>query len=223
MCRHETVVETVGETPRRRARLAPAAGLVAPLAFVAALVQAAATRADYQHAREAISLLGVPGAPRAAAMNVVGFGVCGLLVCLFACAFLRSARSSVPALVAGCSWLLSGLATVGLGVWPHPHDNHLECAGYASLFAIAGVAAGTAALSSIGRGAWLGPVAVVAIVATVVYLGFLPQLQGVFGLVQRVHVAGVALWLVLASLRLLAHEGVLPPLAGGRAERALRR
>ena len=102
-------------------RVAGGTGMTAVAVFLVALFSFAASRTDYSHVHQAVSELGVLGAPHAVAWNLVGFIVPGLLlaVCGAGLATAIDGRRGV------LWWLLvlSGLCFAGTGVVPGEMRN----------------------------------------------------------------------------------------------------
>lgn len=92
------------------------AGPLAGLTFAASVIGFAAARTDgYSHATKAVSELGAVGAPSAAAFNLFGFILPGLLIAWFGLSLARGADNRVgPVLLIG-SGLLLGLAGIAPG------------------------------------------------------------------------------------------------------------
>lgn len=138
----------MGELPTRGS----AAWLAGPLAgaiFVPSVVGFAAARTDdYFHATKAVSELGAIGAPSAAAFNLLGFIVPGLLIAWFGFSLARTAPKRIgPMLLVS-----SGLLLVVAGIFPGDVDDLRAATSIGH------------AIGSVGSGAfwtaalfWLGP------------------------------------------------------------------
>lgn len=101
-------------------------GLLAPLLLGVALLGVTLLRPDYSQLAQAISELGMPGAPFAAAWNGVGFLLVGALIVAFAWGLRRgTGRRLVPALVAasGLGWMGLGLAPAAVGFARSPQTT----------------------------------------------------------------------------------------------------
>jgi hypothetical membrane protein len=177
------------------------AGAAAPVIHIATVAFLAAFSPGYSHTRHAVSRLGTASNELASLMNMFGFGATGLLVCVFALAFVAVLGAEPSALIAAGAWLGSGLSFVALGVWPHPGFHHLEFLAYCSGLAILGMLSGAVAMSAAIRSYWLWPVTVLAVLTILAYVWLAGYRRGL-GLVQRVHLGGVVLWLEAAALHL---------------------
>lgn len=81
-------------------------GLAAVVLFTTALIAFAAAYPGYEHATKAVSELGDPAAPHAAAWNVVGFFAPGVLLAVFG----AGVGAAVGDRIAGVLFALSGAA-----------------------------------------------------------------------------------------------------------------
>lgn len=97
-----------------RQRVTAVCGMIAPVWFLFALLAFGALRPEYSHATKAVSELGAWGAPNALAWNVLGFGVVGALVMVFAWGLWNATSSWPAALFVG----LSGLGFAAAGAFP---------------------------------------------------------------------------------------------------------
>ena len=93
-------------------------GMLAPIVFALALAVFSLMTPGYSNMKNAVSELGVIGAPYAVAWNVIGFFLVGALITIYAWGLrldMRPASGStiVPLLVA-----ISGLGFAGLGFFP---------------------------------------------------------------------------------------------------------
>jgi len=178
-----------------------AAGALAPLVHLGTLLILGAVWPGYDHTSHAISELGMSSAEVSPFMNIVGFGATGLLVSTFGFAFVGVLEIGGLSLIATTAWLGAGLSFAALGLWPYPEFRHLEVLLYCSILAIVAMISATLALSLEIRSRLLWPLTVVAVLAVASYL-WLPSYGERFGLIQRVHLGGIVLWLELAAFHL---------------------
>jgi hypothetical membrane protein len=102
---------------RTVARALNAAGIAAPLLWVAAFVSLASLRPEYSHYRHYISELAARGTSTQHVMQVAGFFLPGLMVVAFGLLVGLSARTTLAG--AGAALLIvSGLARIAAGVFP---------------------------------------------------------------------------------------------------------
>ena len=94
-----------------------AAGIAAPVLWVAAFVSIGSLRPEYSHARQYISELATRGAPNQHLMQVVGFFLPGLMQVAFGLLVGVSARTRLAG--AGAAMLMvCGIARITAGVFP---------------------------------------------------------------------------------------------------------
>ena len=195
-----------GEATRHTKRQLIFAGVAAPIIHVATVALLGAVWPGYSHTRDAVSVLGMSSVEIAPFMNVVGFGVTGLLVCVFSVAFVAVLGFEPAPLIASVAWLGAGATFVALGVWPYPELYHSEFLMYCSGLAILGMVAGAIAMSRDVRSMWLWPVTIFAVVGILAYF-WLSEYRWSFGVLQRIHLVGAMLWLEVAALHLWKIEG----------------
>jgi hypothetical membrane protein len=98
-------------------------GILAPIIFLVAILGFAAVRPDYSHATNAVSELGVVGAPNGLAWNLIGFILVGGLITCFAAGLHQGIhpveRSKVGPILIG----LSGLGFAAAGIFPADMEN----------------------------------------------------------------------------------------------------
>ena len=102
-------------------RLSGVMGIVAFVAFWAALAGFGAAHPDYSHSTKAISELGVIGAPHALAWNILGFMVPGVLLAICGSGLALSIDEKK-----GLLWwtlILSGVGFAGTGLIPAEMHN----------------------------------------------------------------------------------------------------
>ena len=102
---------------RTVARLLNAAGIAAPVLWVAALVSIGSLRPEYSHSRQYISELAARGTPTQHLMQVAGFIVPGLMVVAFGLRVGLSAHTKLAGAGAGLL-IVSGIARIVAGVFP---------------------------------------------------------------------------------------------------------
>ena len=99
------------------ARVLNAAGIAAPVLWVAAVVYIGSLRPEYSHARQYISELAARGSPNQHLMQVAGFILPGLMVVAFGLLVGLSARTKLAG--AGAALLIvGGIARITAGVFP---------------------------------------------------------------------------------------------------------
>jgi hypothetical membrane protein len=199
-------------------------GLAAPLLYAATVIFGAAIRPGYSHIQYAISELAAAGAPNKALMDTL-FSIYNLLLIAFAVGMFRLAASQPgssrrwsgqwAAVLVG----LIGLSGFAMYFFPQdPAGTPLTLAG-----ALHVVFAGTASLGSIAAvllgGLWFKSAPgmpaywVYSLVSGLVILisgGFTAagMANGVayFGLLERVTIGTLELWLLIVSIKLLRFE-----------------
>ncbi len=112
-----TTLQTREGQAARRPQLAWA-GMLAPLVLSFTLIAFAVLRPDYNQATQAISELGMPGAPFAPLWNSVGFGLVGALIVGFAWNLERGLGPERGARLVAALVAVSGLGWLGLGLAP---------------------------------------------------------------------------------------------------------
>lgn len=112
-----TTIQTQADHVTRRPQLAWA-GVLAPLVLSLTLIAFAILQPDYNHATQAISDLGIQGAPFATLWNSVGFGLVGALIVGFAWSLERGLRPERGARLVAALAAISGLGWMGLGLAP---------------------------------------------------------------------------------------------------------
>lgn len=122
--------------PAPRGRLLPALALLAALCFGASVWGFGAGLEGYSQLAYPVSILGARGIPHAAAFNLAGFMLPGLLMVIVAAGLGRSVASAgVLARIGGWIVLFSTLSFAALGVFPlHADDSeatssrlHIAC------------------------------------------------------------------------------------------------
>ncbi|HZM93288.1 MAG TPA: DUF998 domain-containing protein [Vicinamibacterales bacterium] len=102
---------------QRVARALNAAGIAAPVLWVAAVVYVGSLRPEYSHYRQYISELAARGTPTQHLMQVAGFFVPGLMVVAFGVLVGLSARTRLAGTGAALL-IVSGLARIVAGAFP---------------------------------------------------------------------------------------------------------
>ena len=102
---------------RTVARVLNAAGIAAPVLWVAAVVYIGSLRPEYSHSRQYISELAARGTPTQHLMQVAGFLLPGLMVVAFGLLVGLSAHTKLAG--AGAALLIvGGIARIAAGVFP---------------------------------------------------------------------------------------------------------
>lgn len=99
-------------------RLSAVCGLIAPLLFCATIVAFTWLHPGYSHATQAISELGMPGAPYALAWNGIAFVMVGMLATAFALGLARVLGQTPTAKWVSGLMIASGLGNLGWGLFP---------------------------------------------------------------------------------------------------------
>jgi hypothetical membrane protein len=102
---------------RTVARVLNAAGIAAPMLWVAAVVYIGGLRPEYSHYRQYISELAARGTPTQYLMQVAGFLLPGLMVVAFGLLVGLSAHTKLAAASAALL-IVSGIARITAGVFP---------------------------------------------------------------------------------------------------------
>jgi len=102
---------------RAVARVLNAAGIAAPVLWVAALVFIGSLRPEYSHSRQYISELAARGTPTQHLMQIAGFLLPGLMVAAFGVLVGLSAHTKLAG-VGAALFIVSGIARMAAGVFP---------------------------------------------------------------------------------------------------------
>ncbi|HEX9969095.1 MAG TPA: DUF998 domain-containing protein [Acidimicrobiales bacterium] len=177
----------------RTNRVLALGGIVGPLAFVGAWAALGATRAGYDPLRDPISRLAEDGASTRAAMTT-GFLVFGVGVPLFGVALRRGLGGQ-----AGTAAVATGLATIGVAALPLGRGVDLEhgvaaTAGYVTLAAVPLLASRRLVGADRAVSTATGLLSAACLAAT--------PFVGAVGLFQRLGLAVVDAWIVVAAVRL---------------------
>ena len=92
--------------------------MLAFIGFILSFLVFAYITPGYSHTENAISELGMSGAPYAFAWNLIGFGLVGLLVIPFSWSLLVGLRSTSGARIISLLVAMSGIGWMSLGVFP---------------------------------------------------------------------------------------------------------
>ncbi len=191
-------------------------GIVAFVAFWAALAGFGAAHPDYSHSTKAISELGVIGAPHALAWNILGFMVPGVLLAICGSGLALSIDERK-----GLLWwtlILSGVGFAGTGLIPAEMHNGSPLRtssltiGHALMSILSGIAWSIATFVLARRVAlnpcWSGTTRVAWGLALAGLLGMLARVLPAFefrpGLAQRVAFATYFSWYLVMSIHLLS-------------------
>src|SRR5262245_39929401 len=102
---------------RTAARLLNAAGIAAPVLWVAAFVYIGSLRPEYSHYRQYISELAARGTPTQHLMQIAGFLLPGLMVVAFGLLVGLSSHTK-PAAASAALLIVGGIARIAAGVFP---------------------------------------------------------------------------------------------------------
>lgn len=201
----------MGVAQRSDLPIAPGMGLCGPAAaamFMASVLGFAAMRSGYSHATKAVSELGVVGAPNAAAFNLFGYILPGLLICGLAYALWGSllGRSRIgPALLT-----LSGLSLAATGIFPADMSDmsamtsvlHMAGANGAGVFWALGLFWAGPSLKAAGFRLWgaITPAFVIFLLAHIAWqIAFAMELHVMPGYGQRLAFAGYFAWAAITG------------------------
>ena len=191
-------------------------GLGAWMLFWSASIVFAALRSSYSHVVNTMSELGAAGSPHAAAWNVLGFIVPGILLAIVGATIARAANPepSPSRTLATVLLALSGLAIAGQGLMPAEMANGVadvtaaSTRGHFISSLISGGAWAVGALMLVGpmkrnpdwRGLHIASIMLVVLTLASAFLlrGMLPD-----GLAQRVGNGFFCAWFILMSLKLV--------------------
>jgi hypothetical membrane protein len=102
---------------RTVARVLNAAGIAAPLLWVAALIYVGSLRPEYSHYRQYVSELAARGTPTQHLMQVAGFLLPGLMIVAFGLLVGLSAHTKLAG-AAAALLIVGGIARIAAGVFP---------------------------------------------------------------------------------------------------------
>lgn len=192
-------------------------GVIAPLAFVAAMVVVAANRPGYSHSRQAVSELGEVGENLSALMNFGGFLVYGLLVTGLALGLHAAVQRGRGDWLGPLLLALYGLSYVAVAFAPcdpgctgtsqTAHEKaHFLLGRFIIMLSFAAPLvwfprlAKDPARSPIG-----GLLVALQVVGYVIFLGLVPGLE--FGVQQRLWLACTLSWVLVLGVQLLRTPG----------------
>ena len=200
-------------------RLVGFLGIGAWILFWGASVVLAALRPSYSHVVNTISELGAVGTPHAAAWNVLGFIIPGVLFALTGATIARAVNPepSLSRTLATVLLVLCGLAVAGQGVMPAEMTNGVADIASPSTRAhfisslISGAAWALGALLLVGpmrRNRNWRSLAIVGAVLVVLTLLASSTLRGNLpdGLAQRIGNSFFCVWFILMSLKLVLRD-----------------
>lgn len=196
-------------------RILTLAGAAGPVVFATVVIICAAMRPGYSHVGQFISQLGETGGPNATLMNYAGFMLPGILIFLSGLGLARRLPGSALTVVGSLLVALFGAGIFAAGVFscdpgclPENPSREGFLHNLVSLIAFVAMIAGVAVLGFQFRRmpGWQGLAGysfVTAVVAAALLVGMVtvPAVMPVIGLVQRVFLGFLFLWLVLVALR----------------------
>ncbi len=196
-------------------RLFSLGGLAGPLLFILAVILSAALRPGYDHVSQLISELGEAGGSTAQLMTYLGFYPMGILTLLFSVSCFAAIRRNLLSLAGAVLVGFAGLAVIVAGIFPcdvgcameDPSTDqilHTAAAMGAFLAMIAASILWSLRFRTLDnwRGLWVYSL-VTGIVAFVLYVAFfLLSESQIAGLVQRLLVLVLFIWLMVFSIRL---------------------
>ena len=188
--------------------LCAACGLLAPTILVGAVTFAGSQTPDYSQIEDAVSELGMIGAPQALTMNMLGFGLVGLMIALFSPGLHRSINQGQGSRMGPGLLGLSGIAWAALGLTPGNLAEPSSITWHAVLVGCSFIAGGLGLLMLVQRLSedphWRGLGNLTALVGLVT-MGFLftGELSSYPGLVQRGLAATYFVWIGILALHSL--------------------
>lgn len=199
--------------------VAAACGMAAPVLFAIAVLAVGFGTTGYSPVTQLISELGIPGAPYAIVMNGIGLITTGILISIFAyavhaifCRGWKAALGSVLVLVAGLSFVAMGIVHCDLGCIPITPGGSLHLV-FGMIALVAGL--GAALILSLvmiqereWNGYWQYSLATgILILMLLPFFLFEPRSAG---LLQRILVGLVFLWMEVLAIRIYFISWVLP-------------
>ncbi|HPH34228.1 MAG TPA: DUF998 domain-containing protein [Methanoregulaceae archaeon] len=200
-------------------QVAAACGMAAPLLFAVTTVAIGLATPGYDPVTQLVSELGIPGTPYATAMNSVGLIMTGILISVFASAVhsvlsggWKGALGAVLVAVAGISFVAMGIFHCDKGCIPTTSGGSLHL-----LFGMVALAAGLSAallfsLVKARERGWNGywQYSLFTGVLILVMLPLLLLHPDKAGLVQRILIGLIFLWMEVLALRAYVIFRVLP-------------
>ena len=199
----------------RVARALNAAGIAAPVLWVAAVVYVGSLRPEYSHYRQYISELAARGTPTQHLMQVAGFFVPGLMVVAFGVLVGLSAQTRLAGTGAALL-IVSGLARIVAGAFlldpccapmaPSFSERVHNAAGVAYMLAIGAAVLTWSAVAERTfrtRGHWFRWYSLVTLVMAIMLPWWLSRVGGAatnVGLIQRASFGVVNLWLLVFAV-----------------------
>ncbi len=185
-----------------------ACGLLAPAILIGAVAFAGSNTPEYSQVDDAVSELGMIGAPQALTMNFLGFGLVGLLIALFTPGLHRSINRGQGSRMGPGLLSISGIAWAALGLTPGNLADPASITWHAVLVGCSFVAGGLGLLMLVGRLGedphWSGLGNLTALVGLIT-MGFLftGEMSSYPGLVQRGLAAVYFVWIGILALHSL--------------------
>lgn len=191
-------------------------GVAGPIVFAIVVIICAAIRPGYSHISQFISQLGESGGPNTILMNYAGFMLPGVLIFLSGLGFARRLPRSALTVAGSLLVAIFGLGIFAAGVFscdpgclPENPSREGFLHNFVSLIAFSAMIAGVAVLGfqfrrMPGWQAFAGYSFVTAVVAAALLVGMVTvtAVMPVIGLVQRVFLGFLFLWLVLVAIRI---------------------
>jgi hypothetical membrane protein len=190
-------------------RLFSSFGLIGPVSFTSVLVAVSLANPGYSHVTQYISELGQPGASLSWAMNILGFGLLGLLTLGFSWALYKGFGRNLG-LRSGSSLLgLSGVFLIMVGIFPRSPGSliglvHGGVSITSALVAVLGLLLISWGLFRLGRFKRMGAYTLITALASLLIwiIFFFNPVDGMTGALQRLSMGLTLLWMGVLGIRL---------------------
>ncbi len=187
-------------------------GMAAPVLFAVTVIVAGYLTPGYNPVTQVMSELGIPGVPGAAVMNIIAFGLVGILLVVFAFAVLRAFSSRRTGAFGSAMVAAAGLFFVAMAVF-HCDPGCMPRTAAGNLHLLFGLGAIVAAVLAIlalsyamfreqGWGGYWQYSLVTGILVLVTLPAFMAA-QDAAGLLQRLMVGLIFLWTEVLAVRLV--------------------
>jgi len=189
-------------------------GILMPSVLWLAILILGALTPDYNHIEDAISLLGQIGAPYMIYMNLFGFFTTGILMALFAYGIRSLFKYEKRSLVGPTLVILAGLSFASIGYLPYDVENLSATVNIVHIAAVVlsvslGAASSVFVYLEIRKGdSILSPLAKPTLYIGLFSLSTISMffLRDYIGLIQRVNLSLITIWMVIASVRMYMYS-----------------